>query len=129
MARISGLDHIVLNVSDVERSAAWYRDVLGLGLERMEEWRRGEVPFPSLRLDDTTIIDLFAAEPTGANLDHFALVVDTDVAGLRAWAESGALDLVSEAEPAERFGAQGQGRSIYVKDPDGTTVELRTYGS
>jgi catechol 2,3-dioxygenase-like lactoylglutathione lyase family enzyme len=125
--RISGLDHIVLNCTDVERSAAWYHEVLGLELERMDEWRRGEVPFPSLRLDGTTIIDLFAAEPTGTNLDHFALVVDADVAGLRQWAESGELDLVSDTDPVERFGAQGQGRSIYVKDPDGTTVELRTY--
>ena len=125
--RITGLDHIVLNVSDVERSAAWYHDVLGLELERMDEWRRGEVPFPSLRFDDTTIVDLFAADRTGANLDHFALVVDTDIAGLRQWAESGVFDLVSETEPAERFGAQGQGHSIYVKDPDGNTVELRTY--
>jgi len=127
MVRITGLDHIVLNVSDVERSAAWYHDVLGLELERMEEWRRGEVPFPSLRFDDTTIIDLFAADRTGANLDHFALVVDADIAGLREWAESGVFDLLSDPEPAERFGAQGQGHSIYVRDPDGNTVELRTY--
>lgn len=124
MVSVTGLDHIVLNVSDVERSAAWYHEKLGMGLERMEEWRRGEVPFPSLRMGATSIIDLFAAERTGENLNHFAVVVDAD---LQAVIDSGEFDVVGPAEPAERFGAQGQGLAIYVLDPDGNTVELRTY--
>lgn len=124
MVSVTGLDHIVLNVSDVERSAAWYHDKLGLELERMDEWRRGEVPFPSLRLDATTIIDLFATDRTGENLNHFAVVVEAD---LQAVVDSGEFDVVGPGAPAERFGAQGQGMAIYVLDPDGNTVELRTY--
>jgi catechol 2,3-dioxygenase-like lactoylglutathione lyase family enzyme len=124
MVKVTGLDHIVLMVADVERSAAWYHDKLGMELMRMEEWRRGEVPFPSLRLGPATILDLFAGERTGENLNHFAVVVDADLSEVLA---SGEFEVVGEDAPAERFGAQGQGLAIYVADPDGNTVELRTY--
>ena len=121
--RVTGMDHVVLMVADVERSVAWYRDVLGLPVERLDEWRRQEVLFPSLRLDATTLIDLFPAEPDGRNVDHIALTVeDVDLAELAA---SGTFDVV--AGPADLFGARGQGTGLYVRDPDGHVVELRTY--
>ena len=124
MVQVRGLDHIVLDVADVEASAAWYRDKLGLELLRMEEWRRGEVLFPSARIDATTIIDFFPTERTGENLNHFAVVVDVD---LQAVIDSGEFDLAGPDHPSDLFGAQGQGLGIYVRDPDGNTVELRTY--
>ena len=124
MIQVTGFDHIVLNVADVEVSAAWYRDKLGLELVRMEEWRRGEVLFPSLRIDAATLIDLFPAERTGENLNHFAVVVDAD---LPAVIDTGEFDLAGPSHPSDLFGAQGQGLGIYVKDPDGNIVELRTY--
>ncbi len=121
--RVTGMDHVVLMVADVERSVAWYHDVLGLLVERLDEWRRQEVLFPSLRLDATTLIDLFPAEPDGRNVDHIALTVeDVDLAELAA---SGAFDVVGG--PADLFGARGQGTGLYVRDPDGHVVELRTY--
>jgi len=125
MVQVTGLDHIVLNVTDVEASAAWYRDTLGLELIRMDAWRRGEVLFPSLRIDATTLIDLFHTDRTGENLNHFAVVVDTD--DLQAVIDSGEFDLAGPPQPSDLFGAQGQGLGIYIKDPDGNTVELRTY--
>lgn len=45
---VTGLDHVVLVVADVERSIDFYRGLLGVGVERLEEWRRGEVLFVSL---------------------------------------------------------------------------------
>ncbi len=125
MVQVTGFDHIVLNVADVEVSAAWYRDKLGLELLRMEEWRRGEVLFPSLRIDATTLIDLLEAARTGENLNHFAVVVDTD--DLQAVVDRGEFELAGPPHPSDLFGARGQGLGIYVKDPDGNTVELRTY--
>ncbi len=121
--RVTGMDHVVLMVADVERSVAWYHDVLGLPVERLDEWRRQEVLFPSLRLDATTLIDVFPAQPDGRNVDHIALTVeDVDLAELAA---SGTFDVV--AGPADLFGARGQGTGLYVRDPDGHVVELRTY--
>lgn len=121
--QVSGLDHVVLKVRDVEASLEWYRTRLGLTVERLEQWRAGEVLFPSLRVDDTTIIDLFQAEPDGVNVDHLALVV-TGV-DLDELASSGEFEVVMG--PADLFGARGVGRGLYVLDPDGHRIELRTY--
>jgi catechol 2,3-dioxygenase-like lactoylglutathione lyase family enzyme len=121
--RITALDHVVLNVSDVERSLAFYTDELGLEPINVEEWRRGERFFPSVRVDEGSIIDLIALPRTGENLDHFCLVVEPmDFDALKA---SGRFDVVEG--PATRFGARGDGTSIYVRDPDQNLVELRYY--
>jgi catechol 2,3-dioxygenase-like lactoylglutathione lyase family enzyme len=120
---VIGIDHIVLDCADVERSVAWYRDRLGLEPMRLEAWRAKEVLFVSLRIDDTTIIDLIEQEPTGENMNHVALLVEgVDLDALAASAE-----WEVEAGPADLFGAQGIGRGFYVRDPDGHLVELRTY--
>jgi len=55
-----GIDHLVLAVSDVDRTLAWYEDHLGLEPLRVDEWRRGEAPFPSLRVNESMIIDVIA---------------------------------------------------------------------
>jgi catechol 2,3-dioxygenase-like lactoylglutathione lyase family enzyme len=121
--RITGFDHVVLNVGDVERSLAFYCGELGLAPERVDEWRRGEILFPSVRIDSHTIIDLLATPRTGENADHLCLVVEpVDLAAIR---DSGRFDVIDG--PATRFGARGDGTSLYVKDPDGNTIELRHY--
>jgi catechol 2,3-dioxygenase-like lactoylglutathione lyase family enzyme len=117
--RVTGLDHIVLITPDAERLIAWYVDVLGLEPLRLEQWRAGEVPFASLRVSDTAIIDVQAGDRTGTNVDHMALVVDADLDALAA--EHGV------PAPRSLFGARGQGTGIYLRDPDGNGVELRTY--
>ena len=121
--RVTGLDHIVLVCSDVERTLAWYCDLLGLDPVRADEWRLGDVPFPSVRVDADTIIDLITGEPIDGRLDHFCLVVDP--IDLDAIAASGEFAVVSG--PHRRFGARGDGTSLYVRDPAGTVVELRHY--
>lgn len=128
MFDVVGLDHLVLRCADVDASLRFYVEELGLAPERVDEWRRGEAPFPSVRIDSTTIIDLFGGDADVAdrsqNLDHFCLVVDgVDLGELAA---SGRFEVVDG--PGPRWGAQGTGTSLYVKDPDGTVVELRTYG-
>jgi len=116
------MDHIVLVTPDPERLIAWYQQVLGLRAERLEPWRRGEVPFASLRVDAMTIVDVLRGDRTGCNVDHLALVVDVDTATLGAFATEHGADA-----PRRLFGAQGQGQGIYLRDPDGNGVELRTY--
>ena len=116
--RVVGFDHLVLVVADVERS-------LGLRGERVEEWRRGEVLFPSLRIDDHTLIDLLAGERSGTNVDHLCLVIEP--ADLTALATSGRFEVVGSGPGSGLFGARGYAESLYVRDPDGNTVELRSY--
>ena len=132
-AQVTGLDHIVLRVADAEASMSWYVQKLGLAPERLEQWRGGEVPFPSVRVDATTVIDLLevkaesqsepGSQPTGINLDHFALLVPG--VDLNALAESAEFTVIRG--PGALWGAQGRGLGMYVADPDGHVVELRTY--
>jgi catechol 2,3-dioxygenase-like lactoylglutathione lyase family enzyme len=122
--RVHALDHLVINSADVERSLAWYTGALGLRGERVDDWRAGRVPFPSVRIDDHTIIDLMALPRSGRNIDHLCLVVDrVDVDAVPA---DDRFDVVEG--PVERWGARGIGWSVYVLDPDGNQVELRSYG-
>jgi catechol 2,3-dioxygenase-like lactoylglutathione lyase family enzyme len=128
LVQIIGLDHVVFRCRDAERALDFYTNVLGLEAERVGEWRRGEVPFPSVRITPTTIIDLFPFPPDqvapadGArNVDHVCLVIAP--ADLDA--------LAGEFPDAQRadglFGAQGYASSLYIRDPEGNTVELRSY--
>lgn len=137
MIRITELDHIVLNVADVDRSLQFYGDLLGLELLRVEEFRAGKVGFPSVRITGETIIDLSplksaegqaaaAPEARRENLNHFCLVTDTtDLVAVRD--ELAAAGFPAHQGPVDRWGAHGTALSIYLKDPDGNTVEIRTY--
>ena len=134
--KITGLDHIVLNVADLERSLHFYSEVLGLEGERIDEFRAGKVSFPSVRINGQTIIDLFprkgsvtesATAKDNRNLNHFCLVVGAEDF-------SGVVDYLSANHvkvhqgPVSRWGAQGRATSVYFSDPDGNEVEIRTYG-
>src|ERR1700730_256011 len=79
--RIAQLDHIVLNVRYVDRSLDFYHGVLGLPVERLDEYRAGKIGFPSVRVSGQTIIDLSQRQKDGAAADvvehkqnHFCLV-------------------------------------------------------
>ena len=124
VVRVTGFDHLVLRCDDVESTLAWYLDVLGLDPVRVDEWRRGDAPFPSARVDEGTIIDLVRGSTDDGRLDHMCVVVEpVDLAELAA---SGTFDVVEG--PVRRFGARGEGTSLYVRDPDGLVVEIRHYG-
>jgi glyoxylase I family protein len=134
--KVTELDHIVLNVSDIERSVTFYTDVLGLQAERLDEFKAGKVGFPSVRINGDTIIDLFpaqgaenkfkAGEKRQGNLNHFCLVVEREDF-------SGIVDYLARNEiavhegPISRWGARGRATSVYFLDPDGNEVEIRCY--
>ncbi|MEU6115436.1 VOC family protein [Streptomyces sp. NPDC047117] len=128
---VTAFDHLVLNVADVERALDFYCGPLGLEPVRVDEWRAGEVPFPSVRVSPTTIIDLVSAPdaagedgaPARANVDHLCLVVAP--LDWQQVVDSGVFTVVDG--PGKRFGARGTAESLYVRDPDGNTVELRWY--
>ena len=132
LVKITELDHIVLRVRDVETSLRFYTQVLGLPAERVEQWRAGEIRFPSARLNADTIIDFFASdqEPIGRegakNQDHYCMVIEpTDMEELKAKFEGIGVDI--QAGPGKRWGSHGDGISLYIYDPDDNVVELRHY--
>ena len=132
LVKITEMDHIVLRNKDVETSLSFYVDVLGMKPERVEEWRAGEVRFPSARLNADTIIDFFASdqEPVGKegvkNQDHYCMVIEpTDMEELKASFEAMGVEI--QAGPGKRWGARGDATSLYIYDPDDNVVALRHY--
>jgi catechol 2,3-dioxygenase-like lactoylglutathione lyase family enzyme len=136
--RVTELDHIVLNVGDIDRSLRFYTEVLGLRAERLEEFRSGKVGFPSVRIHDGTIIDLFPVkesarqapqpgEKNRGNLNHFCLVVGAeDFSGIVNYLTRREIPI--HQGPVSRWGARGRATSVYFLDPDGNEIEIRTYG-
>jgi len=134
MLSVLGMDHIVLNVADVERSVAFYRDVLGLGIERLEEWRARSIGFPSVRISADTLIDLVQVQDAAAradrvtNLNHFCLVIaDEALEPVAEHLRGRGVDVYTG--PARRWGAHGNGVSVYFRDPDGNEIEVRSYAA
>jgi catechol 2,3-dioxygenase-like lactoylglutathione lyase family enzyme len=122
--RVIAFDHVVLICRDPAASLEFYAGVLGLQALDVDEWQRGEARFPSVRVDETTIIDLLPGQPDGRNTDHVCLVIEpTD---LHELAKRQELNVVHG--PVQRGGARGTGWSIYAIDPDGYLLELKHYG-
>ncbi|HTU81113.1 MAG TPA: VOC family protein [Candidatus Acidoferrales bacterium] len=129
--KILALDHVVFNVADPELSVRFYADKLGLSPERLDEYRAGLVPFPSVRVNPQTIVDFFPPERHGApgagrNVNHIALTVAASPAQLAAFLEECGIPIV--AEMTGNFGAQGDtAHAFQVEDPDGNLLELHAY--
>ncbi len=132
LVKITEMDHIVLRVKDVEESMRFYCETLGMQSERVDQWKAGEVRFPSARLNADTIIDFFASDQETIakdgvkNQDHFCMVIEpTDMDQLKAKFEEMGVEI--QAGPGKRWGSHGDGISLYVYDPDNNVVELRHY--
>jgi catechol 2,3-dioxygenase-like lactoylglutathione lyase family enzyme len=130
--QITGMDHIVLNVADIDGSLGFYTDVIGLQAERVEQFHKGEVGFPSVRINESTLIDLVKSnapvvnEGVAHNLNHFCLVADNvDLDSLVEMLK--AQDVPVLRGPVSRWGARGQAMSVYFLDPDGNEIEVRCY--
>lgn len=127
---IREIDHIVLRVVDLARMLRFYGDVLGC----REVRRQDEIGLVQLRAG-TSMVDLIpidgklgaaggaAPGKEGRNVDHFCFRVEPfDEAAIRAHLAAHGI----EAGPAaSRFGAEGEGPSIYLEDPEGNTIELK----
>jgi glyoxylase I family protein len=127
---IRQIDHIVLRVRDLEAMRRFYIDVLGCTAERDQP----ELGLFQLRAGQS-LIDLVtvdgklgraggaAAGREGRNLDHFCLRIEPyDEAALRQWLASRGAAI---GETGQRYGAEGEGPSLYLSDPEGNTVELK----
>jgi len=126
---INAIDHVVLRVKDLAAALAFYRDALGLVIER-----ELDIGLVQLRAG-ASLIDLVpvssrlgsvggpAAGSSGHNMDHFALELTRfDADAIFAHLDAHGVD---HGDTAQRYGAKGSGPSIYLKDPDGNTVELK----
>jgi glyoxylase I family protein len=117
---IVGLDHVVVRARDLERMVAFYRDAVGCIEERRVE-KLGLVQMRAGR----SMIDLVAGRgpETAGNMDHLCLRIEPfDAAAIRArFAQFG----VEIGEVVSRYGAEGDGPSVYLNDPEGNVIELK----
>ncbi len=127
---IAALDHVVLRVADLERAKAFYRDVLGCPVEKWQpelgllQLRAGAALIDLVPLDGKLGREGGAGPGVeGHNLDHFCLRLERfDEAALRAHLAAHGVEC---GEVVQRYGAEGNGPSLYIKDPDRNTVELK----
>jgi glyoxylase I family protein len=127
---IRKLDHVVLRVRSLERSLSFYVNVLGCVIEK----RQDALGLVHLRAG-LSLIDLVpvdgplgskgGAAPAreGRNVDHFALqIAPYDETAIRAHLTRFGVEI---GESGQRYGADGEGPSLYLYDPDGNMVELK----
>ena len=118
MLTIRGIDHVVLRVGDIERMRKFYCEVLGA----QHVAYRPEFGMSHLRIG-AAMIDLVKGERNGTNMDHFCLRVEPfDQQAIVAHLEKHGVEV---GKIRNRFGAEGNGISIYLTDPEGNTVELK----
>ena len=131
---LQDIDHVVLRARDIARMIAFYRDVLGCAVDRERE----DLGLYQLRAG-RSLIDLVdvkgklgraggpAPGADGRNMDHFCLAIEPfDETALRAHLAAHGVEM---GEVATRYGAQGSGPSVYIRDPEGNTVELKGIGA
>ena len=128
--QIAGLDHLVLRVRDLNRMLRFYCEVLGCTVEReqaaigLTQLRAGRSLIDLIPVDGE-LGRLGGAAPgsEGRNLDHFCLTVDGyDEGRIRTHLTAYG---VAAGEAGSRYGADSEGPSIYIQDPEGNTVELK----
>ncbi|MBV9924668.1 MAG: VOC family protein [Acidobacteria bacterium] len=130
MFGIKGIDHVVVRARDLERMVGFYRDVLGCAVEK----RRDDLGLVHVRAG-ASLIDLISVDgelgrqggaapaAEGRNMDHLCLRVEPfDEEEIRRHLRSHG---VEASQLYNNYGAEGEGPSLYLKDPEGNVIELK----
>ena len=130
MFDVKGIDHVVIRAADLERMVTFYLDVLGCPVEK----RRDDLGLVHMRAG-STLIDLVwvegklgrqgggAPSAVGRNMDHLCLRVEPfELEGLRRHLRSHGIEA---GELYSNYGAEGEGPSLYISDPEGNLIELK----
>jgi glyoxylase I family protein len=132
MIEIVAIDHIVLRTTKLDEMLGFYCDVLGCGIERETSVETGLTQLRAGNaLIDLVTVDSDLGRPGGGaptrlnnNLDHFCLqlkpIPETEIE--KHLAQHG----IDAGKFRDRYGAEGMGRSVYINDPEGNAVELRS---
>jgi catechol 2,3-dioxygenase-like lactoylglutathione lyase family enzyme len=133
--KVHALDHLVINVSDVARSALWYREVLGMEI-RVFDPGQGKAPRTSLIFGNQKInvrplgadkIEWFTADHEAVGSDDLCFLTATTPAEVVE--HLGICGVTIEEGPVKKQGARGTLTSVYCRDPDGSLIEISSYGT
>lgn len=126
---IDRIDHIVMNVADLEITAAWYQRVLGMEREEFGPKRRTALKFGGQKInvrpadsDPGTWVTGVNDRPGSTDLCFITAVPSDEV--IAHLHDCGVTVLEG---PVERAGALGPIRSVYCRDPDGNLIEISSY--
>src|SRR4030081_708036 len=133
--KVSALDHIVINVSDVARAAQWYQNILGMEI-RVFDPCPGKTPRTSLmfgnqkikvRPRDADKVEWFTADHETAGSDDLCFLTSSTPEAVVAHLK--ACGVAIEEGPVKKQGARGTLRSVYCRDPDVCLIEISSYES
>jgi catechol 2,3-dioxygenase-like lactoylglutathione lyase family enzyme len=131
--QVHALDHLVINVADVARSAEWYSKVLGMEIKVFDPGQ-GRTPRTSLSFGDQKInvwphdadkVEWFTADHETAGSDDLCFLTAATPAEVVAHLEAHGVAI--EEGPVAKQGARGTLRSVYCRDPDGSLIEISSY--
>jgi catechol 2,3-dioxygenase-like lactoylglutathione lyase family enzyme len=131
--KVHALDHLVINVKDVARSAEWYRKILGMEI-RMVDPGQGKTPRTSLIFGDQKInvrprdadkVEWFTADHETAGSDDLCFLTSSTPEAVVA--HLNACGAAIEEGPVTKQGARGALRSVYCRDSDGNLIEISSY--
>jgi catechol 2,3-dioxygenase-like lactoylglutathione lyase family enzyme len=131
--KVSALDHIVINVSDAARTAAWYQKILGMEIKVFDPGH-GKTKRTSLVFGDQKInvrpraadkIEWFTADHEMAGSDDLCFLTSSTPGEVVAHLKANGVAI--EEGPTRKQGARGTLQSVYCRDPDGSLIEISSY--
>ena len=131
--KVNGLDHLVINVTDVVRSVAWYSRILGMEVKVFDAGK-GKTPRTSLvfgnqkinvRPRDADKVDWFTADHEAAGSDDLCFLTSSTPEEVVAHLKANGVRI--EEGPVAKQGARGTLRSVCCRDPDGSLIEISSY--
>jgi catechol 2,3-dioxygenase-like lactoylglutathione lyase family enzyme len=131
--KVHALDHLVINVADVARSAEWYRQILGMEIRVFDPGEgkptRTSLMFGNQKINvrprDADKIEWFTADHEMAGSDDLCFL--TAATPQQVVAHLQACGVAIEEGPTTKQGARGAIRSVYCRDPDGSLIEISSY--
>lgn len=131
--KVNALDHLVINVSDVARSAEWYSEILGMEVKVFDPGE-GKPPRTTLvfgnqkinvRPRDADKVEWFTADHVMPGSDDLCFLTSSTPDEVVAHLEAHGVKI--EEGPCAKQGARGTLRSVYCRDPDGSLIEISSY--
>jgi catechol 2,3-dioxygenase-like lactoylglutathione lyase family enzyme len=131
--KVNALDHLVINVSDVARSAEWYSKILGMEIRVFDAGagraKRTSLVFGNQKINvrpkDADKVDWFTADHEAAGSDDLCFLTDSTPEAVVAHLEAHGVQI--EEGPTRKQGARGTLLSVYCRDPDGSLIEISSY--
>jgi len=131
--KVDALDHLVINVADVDRTTAWYGKVLGMDVQVFDpghgKAKRTSLMFGNQKINvrpkDADKVDWFTADHETAGSDDLCFLTTSSPEEVVAHLQ--ALGIAIEEGPVAKQGARGTLRSVYCRDPDGSLIEISSY--